>query len=78
MVPADLKGGGTRDEQVWSCYDPLRSNREAYEDLQMPSSAMTAAKEGNLIESVDGGEYNTSYHLKPLISQPLIKVDPLL
>ena len=55
MQPPDLKGGA-RNERPWSCYDPQREEREDYEGLCMPSSAMTAIVEGNLLDSVDRGE----------------------
>jgi hypothetical protein len=55
MQPPNLKGGG-RPEGAWSCYDPQRPEKEDYEALRMPSSAMTAAIEGNLLETDDGGE----------------------
>ena len=55
MQPPDLKGGA-RSDRAWSCYDPNRPEKEDYEALRMPSSAMTAAIEGNLLDSVDGGE----------------------
>ena len=57
MQPADLKGGaGARRDGGWLCYDPERCTKEDYSKIRMPSSAMTAAVDGNLIESIDGGE----------------------
>ena len=57
MQPPNLKGGG-RNDNPWSCYDPNRPEREDYTALRMPSDAMTAALEGDLLvlDDANGGE----------------------
>ena len=53
MQPLSL-GGGPR-VQLNSCYDPQRSQKEDYSAMAMPSSALCAAVEGDLLEEENGG-----------------------
>ena len=52
MQPPNLKGGARNDEP-WSCYDPQRPQRAEYGQLRMPSDAMRAALEGEMLEKDD-------------------------
>ena len=49
MQPPNIKGGG-RTEMPWSSYDPERPNREDYQALRMPSHALDACLEGELLD----------------------------
>lgn len=55
MQPPNLKGGG-RAERQWSCYDPDRPQKEDYENIRMPSAAINAVEQGDLLISIDGGK----------------------
>ena len=55
MQPANLKGG-ERASQRWSCYDPDREHKEDYENMAMPSAALNAVIEGDLLEEDAGSE----------------------
>ena len=50
MQPPNLKGGD-REENPWSCYDPNRPEKEDYNMVRMPSQALTAVLEGDLLET---------------------------
>ena len=54
MQPPSLKGGGR--VQVTSCYDPNRATQEDYSNIPMPSSALVAIQEGDLLEEGETGK----------------------
>ena len=56
MQPPDITGAGC-GRPTNSCYDPKREERENYTDLAMPSTALTAAIEGNLLDDKENREY---------------------
>ena len=56
MQPANLKGGA-RSSSRWSCYDPNREGKEDYENMAMPSAALDAVEEGDLIDEDADSEY---------------------
>ena len=62
MQPPSLKGGARKDKR-WSCYDPNRENREDYEDMRMPSCAMTAVLEGDMLVPEEDGAYQIIFIL---------------
>ena len=60
MQPPNLKSG-KRDDRPWSCYDPDRPERAEYDLVQMPSAAMTAVTEGDMLETDDDPQPTGNY-----------------